>query len=122
MANRVVRYSEAFKLQVVSELESGALNSVADARSRYGIAGGSTVQSWLKKYGKNHLRNKVVKVETPTEQDQVKAMKKELDQLKGVLADTQVEAALNKAYFHVVCKEHGIQDPEAYKKKLDTTL
>ena len=36
MVRRVVRYSEAFKLQVVSELESGSLDGIEDARRRYG--------------------------------------------------------------------------------------
>lgn len=122
MGKRVIRYSEAFKMQVVSELESGALDSVASARERYGIAGGGTVQSWLKKYGRNHLKSKVVRVETPNEQDQIKALNKEIKQLKKALADTQVDAVLNKAFYQIVCKEHGIEDPDSYKKKLDTKL
>ncbi|MFP4026180.1 MAG: hypothetical protein ACLFWL_00125 [Candidatus Brocadiia bacterium] len=50
--------------KVISELESGKLSSMAEARRNYGIGGGSTVANWLKKYGKNHLLGKVVKVET----------------------------------------------------------
>lgn len=122
MSKRVVRYSEAFKMQVVSELESGALDSLSAARSRYGIAGGGTIQRWLKKYGKDHLRSKVVKVQTPKERDQVETLKKRVKQLEKALADTQVDAVLNKAFYQVLCREHGIEDPEAYKKKLDTKL
>jgi len=48
----IVRYSEAFKLQVVNELETGVLESVAEARRRYGIPGSETVVKWLKKYGR----------------------------------------------------------------------
>ena len=117
MVKRVVRYSEAFKMQVVSELESGAVDSIAAARCRYGIAGGSTVQGWLKKYGRDHLRSRVVKVTTPKERDQVEALKKRVKQLEKALADTQVDAVLNKAFYQIVCKEHGIEDPEEYKKK-----
>ena len=36
----VRRYSEAFKLKVVRELESGEVVSLEEARRRYGIAGG----------------------------------------------------------------------------------
>ena len=122
MRRQVVRYSEAFKMQVVSELESGVLDGIEAARSRYGIAGGSTVQGWLKKYGRDHLRTRVVRVETPNEQDQVEALKKRIKKLEKTVAETQVEAVLHKAFYQIVCKEHGIEDPEAYKKKLDTKL
>ena len=58
MSRQIVRHSEAFKLQVVSELESGALGSMQAARQRYGIRGGGTGQGWLKKYGGDHLRSR----------------------------------------------------------------
>lgn len=41
---RVFRYSEAFKMQVISELESGKLASQAQTQEHYGIAGGSSVE------------------------------------------------------------------------------
>ena len=40
----------SFKLQVVQEIESGEL-SIRAARRKYGIQGGNTVTSWVKKYG-----------------------------------------------------------------------
>ena len=122
MSKKVVRYSEAFRMQVISELESGALDSIAAARSRYGIPGGNTIQYWLKKYGKNHLNSKVIKVETPKERDQMKALQKRVKELEKALADTQVDAVLNKAFYQIVCREHGIEEPDEYKKKLDTQL
>jgi transposase-like protein len=60
MSGQVIRYSEGFRLQVIGELESGKLKSVESARRRYDIKGSSTIQKWLKKYGKNHLINKVI--------------------------------------------------------------
>ena len=122
MSGRVVRYSEAFKLQVLSELESGKLASISEARERYGISGRNTVQYWLRKYSRDHLRNRIVRVETPKDRDQVKALKKRIRELEKALADSQVNAVLNEAYYQIVCEEHGIEDPEAFKKKLDTKL
>lgn len=122
MRRQVVRYSEAFKLQVVSELESGALGTFNEARGRYGIRGGSTVQGWLRKYGKDHLRSKVIRVQTPKDRDQVKALKQRIKELEKALADTQVKAVLNEAYYEIVCEDHGITDPEEHKKKLSTEL
>lgn len=43
-------YSLPFKLQVVSEIEQGLLTR-AQALDKYGIQAGSTIRSWLKKYG-----------------------------------------------------------------------
>jgi len=43
-------YTLTFKLQVVQEIESGEL-SIYAARRKYGIQGGNTVTSWLRKYG-----------------------------------------------------------------------
>ncbi|MFP4027540.1 MAG: transposase [Candidatus Brocadiia bacterium] len=91
MGNKVVRYSEAFKLKVVSELESGKLSSMAEARRKYGIGGGSTVANWLKKYGKNHLLGKVVKVETVEDRDEKKKLKEQIADLKAALADAKVK-------------------------------
>ena len=75
MKKDIVRYSDAFKIQVVSELESGKFKCIFEARKRYAIRGVGTVENWIRKYGKNHLLNKVVRVETTTERDQMKAMK-----------------------------------------------
>ena len=81
MSRQVIRYSEAFKLQVISELESGKLSSIFEAQRRYGIRGGQTVQNWLKKYGRNHLMNKIIKVQTPKDRDEVKELKKRIREL-----------------------------------------
>jgi transposase-like protein len=43
-------YSLSLKLQVVKELELGELTRV-QAMDKYGIQAGSTIRSWLKKYG-----------------------------------------------------------------------
>jgi len=116
MSRQIIRYSEAFKMQVISELESGKLGTVTEARTRYSIRGAATVQSWLREYGKNHLRSKVITVQPPQDRDQVKAQKKRIRDLEKALADTQVKAVLSEAYYQIVCEHHGITDPEAYKK------
>jgi transposase-like protein len=44
-------YSEAFKRQVVMELEQG-LSTKATLRRKYGIAGHSCIPRWCRQYGK----------------------------------------------------------------------
>ena len=55
MSKTVMRYSEAFKLKIVNELETGKLSCINEARNRYGITGSGSMQYWLRKYGKNHF-------------------------------------------------------------------
>ena len=53
MSRTIMRYSEAFKLQIVNELESGKLSCIHEAREYYGIVGSDTIQYWLRKHGIN---------------------------------------------------------------------
>lgn len=50
-------YTLAFKLNVVKEVESGELSTLATYR-KYGIQARSTVVSWLKKYGNFDWENR----------------------------------------------------------------
>lgn len=115
----VVRYSEAFKLQVVNELESGAVESIAEARRRYGIPGADTVVKWLRKYGRENQLPRIVRVEKPDEKDQIKKLKQENERLKKALADEHLKAALYESWLEVACEEFGVKDVEAFKKKLE---
>jgi transposase-like protein len=58
MLRKICRYGNCFKLQVVEAIEKDGL-SIEEARRRYGIAGATTVQRWLRKFGKNELLHKV---------------------------------------------------------------
>jgi len=122
MERVVVKYSEAFKLHVVKELEEGKLSSMEEAKLRYGIGGGSTISKWVRKYGKNKILTKIVRVEMPDERSEIERLRKENQMLKAALADTTVRDVLNRAYFEVVCEDFGVTDVEAYKKKLDTKV
>ena len=63
----LIRYSLGFKQQVIRQLESGRFDSISEAQEHFGIKGGSTITYWLRKYGRNHLCAKVVRVEKPDE-------------------------------------------------------
>lgn len=81
------RYSISFKQQVVKELEeSGA--SKEWIRKKYGIKGGSTLQDWIRKFGKNHLINQIIRIETMEEKDRIKQLEQEIKKLKMALADS----------------------------------
>lgn len=81
------RYSLSFKQQVVRELEQEGLSKGSIAR-KYGIQGGATLQNWIRKFGKHHLINQVIRIETMEEKDRIKELEKEIKKLKLALADS----------------------------------
>jgi transposase-like protein len=95
----IIRYSISFKQQVIRELEAGS--NVAELRRRYGIKGIGTIPGWLRKFGKHHLLNKVVRIETMEEKDRIKALEAEVKRLKLALAD----AVLARECLEVVIDE-----------------
>jgi len=113
------RYSEAFKMQVIMELESGKLPSQCEAQRRYGIKGNATINKWLRKYGKDHLIPGVLTMQTPDEHDRLKQLERENRRLKAALADAHLDAVLYQSWFKVACEEFGVQDVDGFKKKLE---
>lgn len=118
MERKVTRYSEAFKLKVVNDLESGALRSVAEAQKVHGISGSATVKGWLRRLGRNHLLAKVVRVETADEQRELDRLRARVRELEQVLAQTQVKAVVTEGFLEVACSQLGTP-VEDFKKKLD---
>lgn len=100
----IIRYSISFKQKVVREIEKEGL-SIFEARRRYDIKGTSTIQGWLKKFGENHLLNKVVRIEMKGEQDRIKALEEENKKLKLALADATIEKRILETLIDVV-NEH----------------
>ena len=115
----VIRYSISFKQEVIRQLELGRFVSIRQAQSHYGITGNGTVQKWLKKYGRNHLCPKVVRVEKPDEQNQIRELKKQVRQLREVLGQTQAEKVIGDAFLEIACENMGIE-VDTFKKKVDT--
>ena len=112
-----IRYSEAFKIQVVQELESKGL-SFSAMRRKYGLTGTATVQRWVRKYG-NGTRGKVTRVQKPQEIDELARLKERVRRLESALADANLDLALERAYTRLACERAGIGDVEEFKKKAD---
>ena len=117
-----IRYSEAFKQQVLREIESGKFASAHLAARAYGIKGGATIQSWMRRYGREHMLRKVVRVETPKEISEVKNLRKRVRELEAALADAHLKGRFDDAYLSLACRAAGIEDVEAFKKKHATKL
>ena len=114
-----VRYSAAFKQQVIAELESGRFGSITEARAHYQIGGTCTIQRWLGRYGRNHLMPKLVRVQQPQEADQLRALRQQVQQLQQALGQAHLEARLGESFLRLACGELGT-DVEAFKKKAAT--
>lgn len=112
---RNIRYSESFKMEVVREMETQGLNA-HQVRRKYGIVGGGTVERWARQYGKGLIEN-IIRVETTKDIDQLKKLKERIKRLETLLADTNLELALERQYTRIACERAGIEDMEEFKKK-----
>ena len=109
----ITSYSTAFRLKVITEIEKGKL-SIGGARKLYGIGGSSTIQKWLKSYGKGELISKVVRIQMKDELEKIKQLEKEKQEL---------ESALAREHLKTVCLESLIEVAnEHYKTDLKKTF
>jgi transposase-like protein len=121
MGRSYIRYSEAFKRQVVAELEDGKYSSIGEANRVYGIRGAATVPQWVRKYGSEGILPKKVKIETLKERDEIKEARKRIRQLEAALADAHIDCGLGASYLKIACERLDI-DASDFKKKNAITL
>ena len=111
---RIIRYSHAFKMQAVKEVEAGK-NCAWAVQRKYGISGGDTVLRWVRQFGSGKY-GKVIRVERPDEINEAARLRTQLRQAKEALADAHMELALEKAFLAVACEQMD-QSVEGFKKK-----
>ena len=107
MKKEFITYSEAFKMQVVEEINQGKFATILQAQKAYGICGATTIQKWMKKYGKEELLPKRVRVETMTEIDELKEAKKRIRDLEKALSDAHMDYCLERAFLEIACEQMG---------------
>jgi transposase-like protein len=110
----VIRYSKAFKMQVVREVETGQ-NCARAVERKYGIKGNGTVTGWVRQLGSGKY-GKIIRVEQPDEISEASRLRRQLQLTKGALADAHIELALEKAFLRVACEQLE-QTVEGFKKK-----
>jgi len=74
---------------VVTEYEAGA--SVFWLQKKYGISGGHTIQSWIKKYSRQGYRSEVVRIQRAEEAERVKELEKQVKELEQALGRVMLE-------------------------------
>jgi transposase-like protein len=112
------RYSEGFKLKVLAELSSGKY-SKRQLSMIYGLQC-STINGWIKKYDRKELMNTRIMVENQDDISRLKAMQKEIEQLKKLLLKKDLELLVNDSYLEVMAEELGYKNVAELKKKLST--
>src|SRR5512137_1299539 len=111
---KVIRYSHAFKLQAVREVETGQ-DCAWGVQQKYRIRGTNTVMRWVRQFGSGKY-GKVIRVERPDEINEAVRLRTQLRQAKEALADAHMELALEKAFLEVACEQLD-QTVEGFKKK-----
>jgi transposase-like protein len=111
-----IRYSEAFKMAIVREVEEQDL-PFEQVRRKYGIGGSWTVQKWVRQYG-NGNRGKIIRVERPKDINELVRLRAELRRVKEALADAHIDLALERAFTQLACERAGVDVAEFKKKRL----
>lgn len=111
----IIRYSHAFKRKIVEEIESGKY-SIGDVRRIYDIQGSHTVNGWLKKFGRDHLLNRVVRIEMKDEKDKLRELERQKRELESALAQAHLKILSLETMIDIAEDRFGVK----IKKKSDT--
>jgi transposase-like protein len=111
------RYSEGFKLKILSELSTGKYSKRELSRI-YGLQS-STINEWIKKYDRKDLMNTRIMVENEDDISRVKSLQKEIEQLKKLLLKKDLDQLVSESYLEVAAEMLGYKNVAELKKKLN---
>jgi len=116
--NQIVRrYSEGFKLKILAELSTGKYTK-KKLGDIYGI-NRTTINEWIKKYDRKDLMNTRILVETTDETTRLKALQKEIKQLKELLIKKDLDRLVQDSYLDVASAKLGYKNVGELKKNLN---
>jgi transposase-like protein len=93
---------------VVDEIERGKM-TIEEVRKIYDISGAATIQNWIKKFGKLHLLNKIVRIEMRDEASKIKQLEKQKKELESALAQAHLKIIAYESLIEVAEKKLGIE-------------
>ncbi|HAH55977.1 MAG TPA: transposase [Flavobacterium sp.] len=111
------RYSEGFKLKILAELSTGNY-SKKQLGSIYGI-NRTTINEWIKKYDRKDLMNTRIMIENQDEISRLKALQKEIEQLKKLIVKKDLELLVNDSYLEVLAEQYGFKNVSELKKNVN---
>jgi hypothetical protein len=106
---------------VVDEIARGKFSSAYQAQKAYAIGGQATVTKWIRKYGRDDLLPKRIRIETMEEADPLKAARKRIKELEAALADAHIDHCLEQAFLEIACERLDVPLDD-FKKKNELTL
>jgi transposase-like protein len=115
----VKRYSVAFKKQVVKEYEAGA--SASALKRKYGLGCTHMVVKWVKKYGREGVRHKLMVVQTPKEQEQLKELEARVAELEKLVAQLSLDKFMLESSLAVAEEQLGHEVKKKPLTPLSTT-
>ena len=111
------RYSEGFKLKILSKLSTGKYSK--RELSRLYRLQSSTINEWIKKYDRQDLMNTRIMVENQDEISRIKALQKEIEQLKKLLLKKDLDQLVLDSYLEVAAEKLGYKNVSELKKNLN---
>ena len=111
------RYSEGFKLKILAELSTGKY-SKRELGDIYGV-NRTTINEWVKKYNRKDLMNTRILVETEGETSRLKALQKEIKQLKELLIKKDLDKLALDSYLEIAAEKLGYKNGDELKKNLN---
>ena len=111
------RYSEGYKLKVLAELTTGKYNKT-ELSKIYGI-NRTTLNSWIDQYGRKDIKNTRVTVETTDEVGRIKALQKEVQQLRDLLLKKDLDNLMLDSYLKIAAENLGYKNVDELKKTLN---
>lgn len=111
------RYSEGFKLKILAELSTGNY-SKKQLGTIYGI-NRTTINEWIKKYDRKDLMNTRIMIENQDEITRIRALQKEIEQIKKLLLKKDLEMLVNDSYLEVIAEKYGYKNVAELKKNLN---
>jgi len=112
---RIKRYSEAFKHQVVREYEAGTI--ARWLMQKYGIGGDSTIKRWVHQYGREGFRTKQVQIQTAADQVEFQEMKARIAELESALAQATLDNRMLAATLEAAEAGLGVNSQKNFKKQ-----
>jgi len=111
------RYSDSFKNKIVTEIEKGKL-TVNQAMELYDIKGSATIYHWIRKYGKNDLVRKVVRIEMKDEKSVLKQKEMRIRELESALSSLALHNICLQSYVDVVNENISEEEKKTSLSKL----
>lgn len=106
-------YTLAFKLQVISLVESGQC-TYKEAQRRFGIQGRSTVLVWLRKHGNLDWK---IPITMNTPESKIKELEAKLHKLEKELKEERLKREMSETILEVAEEQFGIAIRKKYSPK-----